>query len=85
MAELPEHMVPMARYLERWLHELHPQYTFVVSLRDDERSDGHGDTRTRVAALRQPGVGPDHPHPILDGNDATPSSAAHDDRFKRAA
>jgi hypothetical protein len=35
---MPPHLASLASYLERRLHQLHPQHTFVISLRDGERA-----------------------------------------------
>jgi hypothetical protein len=37
VVSMPPHLASLASYLEQRLHQLHPQHTFVVSLRDDER------------------------------------------------
>jgi len=36
---MPPHLASLAGYLERRLHELHPQHTFAVSLRDDDKAE----------------------------------------------
>lgn len=75
---VPTHLVSAARTLEQILAEVHPEYRWVVTVRQDELFDRPRDTTTS-GRLDESGAVRDDAHPVRDRNDAATTAGALDE------